>query len=214
MTEMRSLEQVEQSYRRRGYGAESIGFGERPGIVVIDFQRLNTDPKYPLGGAPLVESAVQQTSKLLNSARHAQLPVAVCYMAYHGKHDTPFTKIQSSQEILREGHGCTELDPRIYDAEQDLLVRKPGGSIFFQTPVIPFFIRQRVDTVVITGCNTSGCVRASIIDAWQYGYRTIVPEDCVGDIEAEPHRSNLMDVGMRYADVVTSAEVIQYFEGL
>jgi maleamate amidohydrolase len=210
--------QISQSYQSRGYGTHPVGFGECPGIVVIDFQRANVDPSYALGGAPLVERAVNNTQRVLQVARRYNVPVAVCYMAWkgpeHGPDDTPYTKIAIGREDFRHGHPCTEVDERVYQPGYDLLVCKPGISIFFQTPVLPFFIRQRVDTVIITGCNTSGCVRGTIIDAFQHGYRTIVPEDCVGDIEEEPHRRNLADIGRRYADVSSSDDVITYIEGL
>lgn len=211
-------QEIARSYRSRGYGAHPVGFGQQPGIVVIDFQRANVDPDFALGGAPLVERAVVNTQRLLSVARPLNVPVAVCYMAWKGPEkgpdDSPYTKIAIGREDFRHGHPCTEVDKRVYDPNYDLLVCKPGISIFFQTPVLSFFIRQRVDTVIITGCNTSGCVRGTIIDAFQHGYRTIVPEDCVGDIEEEPHRRNLDDVERRYADVVTSADVIAYLEKL
>jgi len=94
------------------------------------------------------------------------------------------------------------------------VVMKGGPSIFFNTPVAPFLIKHGVDTVIVTGCITSGCVRASVIDAFSLGFRTIVPEDCVGDHEDEPHQSNLRDVERRYADVVDAATVIDTFESL
>jgi len=112
------------------------------------------------------------------------------------------------------GHPATELDAAIYDSDYDVVVCKTGPSIFFQTPVVPFFIKERVDTVIVTGCITSGCVRASTIDSFQFGFRTIVPEDCVGDHEQQPHNDNLRDVGRRYADISSADEVLDYFEDL
>ncbi len=79
---------------------------------------------------------------------------------------------------------------------------KSAPSIFFLTPLVNILTKNRVDTVIVCGCTTSGCVRASIIDSFSYGYRTIVPEECVGDMEEGPHRDNLRDVGRRYADVM------------
>ena len=89
---------------------------------------------------------------------------------------------------------------------------KHGPSIFFQTPVVPYFIKEGVQTVIITGCTTSGCVRASTIDSFSWGFRTIVPEDCVGDHEDGPHNDNLRDVGRRYADISTADKVIAYIQ--
>jgi maleamate amidohydrolase len=201
-------------YATRGYGAHQIGFGERPGVLVIDLQLSHTDPTYPLGGAPLVERAVQNTARLLAVARRARVPVAACYTAYKSVDDMPHWKITAVREQYLHGHPSVALDRRIYDPDYDVVVCKTGPSMMFQTPVVPFFIRQRVDTVILTGCNTSGCIRATAIDSFQHGYRTVVPEDCVGDIEEGPHRDNLRDVGRRYVDVVTSADVIAYLESL
>jgi maleamate amidohydrolase len=87
-------------------------------------------------------------------------------------------------------------------------VTKKGPSIFFNTGVNDYFTKERVDTVIVTGCNTSGCIRATAIDSFSYRYRTIVPEDCVGDIEEGPHQDNLRDIGRRYVDVSDLATVI------
>ena len=110
--------------------------------------------------------------------------------------------------------GCPEceIEPRIHDPDYDMTIVKNGPSIFFQTPVITFLTRERVDTVIITGCVTSGCVRASVIDSFQYGFRTIVPEDCVGDHDQRPHQDNLRDVERRYADVTDADRVIGQIE--
>jgi maleamate amidohydrolase len=205
---------MEDAYRKLGYESMPIGFGSRPGIVVIDFQTGFTDPRHPLGGRPLVMRALENTATLLPIARRHGVPIASCYTAYKGRRDMPYWKIVPVVQEFIIGHPCTALDPRIHDPEYDLAVRKTGPSIFFRTPVVTFFVKERVDTVIITGCNTSGCVRASIIDSFQHGFRTIVPEDCVGDMDDGPHRDNLRDVGRRYADISSLAEVIQYIEQL
>ena len=96
----------------------------------------------------------------------------------------------------------------------DVTFTKSAPSIFFQTPLMLFLTKQRVDTVIVTGCTTSGCVRASINDSFSYGFRTIVPEQCCGDQELQPHKDNLRDVGRRYADVLDVDEVIGYIDGL
>jgi maleamate amidohydrolase len=91
-------------------------------------------------------------------------------------------------------------------------LRKGAPSIFFNTPAAAYFAKNRVDTMIVTGCITSGCVRASIVDSFSLGFRTIVPEDCVGDHEPEPHQDNLRDVERRYADVCTADDVIRQIE--
>lgn len=199
-------------FTQRSYGTRPIGFGQKPGIVVVDFQTAFTDPQYPLGGAPLIMRGVDNTARLLEVARRAGVPVASCYTAYHSERDMPYWKVGAVHEQFLHGHPCTQMEPRIHDAKYDVVVCKSGPSIFFQTPVVPYFVKERVDTVIVTGCVTSGCIRASTIDSFQWGFRTIVPEDCVGDHEEGPHRDNLRDVSRRYADISSADQVIEYIE--
>ena len=199
------------SYAERGYGVRQVGFGEKPGIVVVDFQLAFTDPSFPTGGAPLVRRAVENTARLLAVARRAGVPVASCYMCYHSERDAPHWKVDGIAELV-EGHPGTQLDPAIADSSYDYVLRKGAPSIFFNTPAAAFFGKNRVDTMIVTGCITSGCVRASIVDSFSLGYRTIVPEDCVGDHEDTPHRDNLRDVERRYADISSADEVIRRIE--
>jgi maleamate amidohydrolase len=199
-------------YSKRSYGEIPVGFGRQPGIVVVDFQLGFTDPQYPLGGAPLVMRAVENTAKLLEAARRYHVPVAVCNTAYMNEREMPYWKITAVRETFRHDHPSTALDPRIYDPDYDLAVCKKGPSIFFNTGVSDYFTKERVDTVIVTGCNTSGCIRATSIDSFSYRYRTIVPEDCVGDIEEGPHRDNLRDLGRRYVDVTDLSTVLAWLD--
>jgi maleamate amidohydrolase len=199
-------------YQNRSYGEIPVGFGEKPGIVVVDFQTTFTDPRYPLGGAPLVMRAVENTAKLLAVARRYDVPVASCYTAYMNEREMPYWKITAVRDTFREDHPSSALDPRIHDPSYDLTVCKKAPSIFFETGVSAYFVKERVDTVIVTGCNTSGCIRATAIDSFSYRFRTIVPEDCVGDIEEQPHKDNLRDIGRRYVDVVDLAFCTDYLE--
>lgn len=200
------------TFTERTYGSVAVGRGRRPAIVVVDYQLAFTDAANPLGGAPLVERGVRNTSRLLEVARRTGAPVACCHTAYLDEREMPHWKVAAVREQFRNDHPGSRLDPRIYDERYDLAVRKTGPSIFFFTPVVPYFIKQGVDTVIVTGCVTSGCVRASVIDSFQFGFRTIVPEDCVGDYEEQPHKDNLRDIERRYADITTSDDAIQYLE--
>lgn len=200
-----------KSYEQRSYGDRLVGYGEKPGIVVVDFQLAFTDPSYAMGGAPLIRRAVENTAQLLKVARRVGAPVASCYMAYGNEREVPYWKVGACRELFA-GHPGTALDPAIYDPDYDLVVMKGGPSIFFKTAVADYFIKERVDTVIVTGCITSGCVRASVIDSFSHRFRTIIPEDCVGDHDEEPHQANLRDVDRRYADVTDSASVIEYLE--
>ena len=199
-------------YEERSYNSGEIGFGENPGILVVDYMTAFTDSQYPLGGAPLIERGVQNTARLLDVARRAGVPIANCWTSYKSEREMPHWKVKAVREQFIHGAPGTELDPRIYDETYDMGVCKSAPSILFETPVASFFAKERVDTVIMTGCVTSGCIRASTIDSFSHGYRTIVPEDCVGDHDEGPHKDNLRDVGRRYADISDADTVIEYIE--
>ena len=168
---------MSDDYARRSYGEIPVGTGEKPGIVVVDFQLGFTDAQYPLGGAPLVMRAVENTEKLLKVARRHGVPVAVCNTAYLNEREMPYWKITAVRETFLHSHPSTKLDPRIYEPSYDLQVTKKGPSIFFETGVANYFTKERVDTVIVTGCNTSGCIRGTALDSFSLRYRTLVPED-------------------------------------
>ena len=199
-------------YTNRSYGEIPVGTGSKPGIVVVDFQKGFTEAQYPLGGAPLVLRALENTARLLKVARAYGVPVASCNTAYMNEREMPYWKITAVRETFLHDHPSAAIDPRIHDPAYDLTVCKKGPSIFFNTGVSDYFAKERVDTVIVTGCNTSGCIRATAIDAFSHRYRTLVPEDCVGDIEEQPHRDNLRDIGRRYVDVVDLDRVLAYLE--
>jgi len=199
-------------YINRSYGEIEVGFGKKPGIVVVDFMLAFTDPQYPLGGAPLVMRALENTARVLKVARKYGIPIANCNTAYMNEREMPYWKITAVRKTFLHDHPSAPLDPRIYDPDYDLFVCKKGPSIFFNTGVSDYFNKERVDTVIVTGCNTSGCIRATSIDSFSYRYRTIVPEDCVGDIEEQPHRDNLRDLGRRYVDISDADTVIAYLD--
>ncbi len=202
-------------YDSAGYGAgKRVGFGEKAGIVVVDLQTGFTDPAFPLGRHQMVHSAVANTAVLLKAARATGAPVANIYTAYSSERDAPYWKIETVVKDFHHGKPGTELDPRIYDKEYDAIFCKTGPSVFFQTAVVQYLIKERVDTVFVVGCMTSGCIRASVIDAFSYGFRVMVPEPCCGDVDEGPHKDNLRDVGRRYADILTLDESLAYFKGL
>ncbi|KXV01894.1 hypothetical protein CR51_20835 [Caballeronia megalochromosomata] len=195
-----------------GYGENPVGFGSTPAVLVVDFQRAFTDPGMPAGKSPHIHAAVERTVPLLAAARKAGVLVASCYTAWSNERGMIPWKTTAVRTGMFYGDPATEMDPRVHDRSYDVNLVKAGPSIFFGTPLSSILQRNGVDTVVITGCTTSGCVRASIIDAFSHGFRTIVAADCCGDMEAGPHEANLLDVGRRYADIVDSQTCIARFE--
>ncbi len=196
-------------YQERSYGEIEVGFGDRIGILVVDFQLGFTDSRFRLGGGAHIQRAVENTARLLETARACNVPVANSYVAYGNDAECPHWKVSAVKTDLRRGKEAVQLDPRIADHSYDYVIEKWGASAFFMTPLSSYFTCHRVDTVAVTGCVTSGCVRASVVDAFQFGFRTLLVEDCCGDQEEGPHNDTLRDVGRRYADIVQSEEVIE-----
>jgi maleamate amidohydrolase len=198
-------------YEERGYGSRPVGFGAKIGVVVVDFQRGFIDPSFPMGGAPMVDLAVRQTVPVIEAAKRAGLPVIACVNGYDSPRAAPHWKIGPVFDLLR-GTPSVELDPRIAAAGPDVLLMKSAPSIFFATPAAAILTKQRVDTVIVTGCITSGCIRASVIDAFSLGFRVMVPHDCVGDHDEVAHAQNLKDIERCYADVIDGATAIAAIE--
>ena len=197
-------------YQTKSYGELPIGFGERLAVLVVDFQKGFIDPRFQMGGGPMIEAAVENTVRLLEVARARGVPVANCYVAYPGPEHAPYWKVGAVTRDLVRGSEAVELDPRIVDERHDYVFEKYGASAFFQSPLASWLVKHRVDTVAVTGCVTSGCVRASAVDSFQYGFRTMLVDDCCSDQDEGPHRDTLRDVGRRYADVVSCDDVIAW----
>lgn len=189
-----------------GYATGEVGFGTKAAVLVVDWQLAFTDPRFALGGLPRLHTARDNTAALLAVARRHALPIAACYTAYCSQKDMPLWKVDAVRKEFFYGHECTQMDPLIHHPD-DFTYCKNAPSMFFQTPLITFLVKQNIDTVIVTGCTTSGCVRATIVDAFSYGFRVQVAADCCGDAEEEPHEDTLRDVGRRYADVRQRAEI-------
>jgi len=195
-------------YKNATYGELSIGLGKKAAVLVVDFQLGFTDPQYTLGKSEHIHKAVDKTSSLLDFSRKINLPIASCRVGWGSKKDMGYWKIGSLYKGWFYNDPQTKMDERVYDEDYDFNFWKHAPSIFFGTPLANFLNKQCIDTVIITGCTTSGCVRASVNVAFSYGYRVIIPEDCCGDMDEGPHKENLKDVGRRYADVMKSEQLI------
>jgi len=205
--------ELKQFYRRRGFGRQ-LGFGESPAIVVIDFIRAFTDPSYDVGSD--FHEEVAATSRLLQCARPINIDVIFTTTAYHeGEREARFfhDKVPALRD-LRLGSPAVEVDPRLSPLPTETLLVKKFASAFFGTALHSQLAAGRIDTLLITGCTTSGCVRATAVDALQYGFRPIVIRDCVGDRAEAPHEANLFDIESKYGDVVGLDEALSYLRNL
>lgn len=206
-----SIQETMRDYKSKGF-AERSGFGDSPCLLVVDFINGFTDPGTPLGGDFSKELAV--TNRLLEPARRAGIPVVYTTIAYepHFRDGGLFIKKVPSLRILVRGSRLCNVDDRIKPRSGELVVEKKFASAFFGTELAAYLRAKGVDTVVMTGCTTSGCIRASAIDSLQYGFHTVVVGDGVGDRAQGPHEANLLDIDAKYGDVVTSQEALAYLE--
>ena len=200
-------------YERKGFSARS-GYGTRPALLVVDFINGFTDPGTGLGGDYGAELAV--TAKLLDEFRARALPVWFTTVAYepHLRDGGHFVAKVPALSILVRGSEWVKVDERIRPRPSERVVLKKYASAFFDTRLEMELQGLGVDTVVIVGCTTSGCIRASAIDSMQNGFHTVVVRDAVGDRAQTPHEVNLFDIDAKYGDVVSSRDVLEYLRGL
>ena len=208
-----SLENVRQTYQKSGIGGR-VGFGGRPALLIVDFQRGFTDPTSVVGGD--VSQPIQATQTLLEIARRLALPIAYTAVGFDASRKDGATWLlkMPGLSILVEGSPWCKIDARVEPQAGEPVWVKRAASAFFGTPILPFLTAARVDTLIVTGCVTSGCIRATTVDAVSYGYRTIVPRECVGDRAELPHLSNLFDIDSKYADVEPLSSVLDYLARL
>ena len=193
---------TEDIYRQQGFGHTS-GLGERCGLLMVDFVQSFVDPQQ-LGG-PAIQAAVHATVPLLKAFRNWRLPIAhtrVVFDAQGADINLFATRVKALQSLTEEAPG-SQIVPALSPNSDEWVIRKQGASAFFNTALADWLRFQRVDTLVVTGCTTSGCVRATVVDSIQHNFRTVVVSDCVGDRAPEPHEANLFDMRQKYADIMT-----------
>jgi maleamate amidohydrolase len=193
-------------YARSGIG-HRVGFGDRPALIVVDLQNGFTDPACPVGGD--LDEVVAATASLLHEARELRLPVVFTAVGFTPAESDASTWLRKMPGLaaLQEGTAWCEIDERVGPIEGEPVYVKRASSAFFGTPLMAFLSSRHIDTVVVAGCVTSGCVRATTIDAISFGLHAIVPEECVGDRAETPHATNLFDIDAKYADVIPLSEV-------
>lgn len=209
----RSPEEILRQYGERGLRAP-VGFGRRPAVLVIDFIIGFTEESSPLAGD--FEAELGATSELLEAARRKPIPVFFTTTAYAADFSDGglFVVKVPALRRLERGSRWVELDPRLGRRSGEQVIEKQYASAFFGTSLAQTLTALRVDTLLIAGCTTSGCVRATVVDAIQHGFRAIVPRQCVGDRAPEPHTANLIDIDAKYGDVVELDEVLRVLEAL
>ena len=176
-------------------------------MVVVDFVLGFTDPAHFGGGN--INAAIAETVHLLDLARATGWAVAHTRVVYadDGSDCGAFVRKVPPLATLTETNPLSQIVPEVAPLPGELIVRKRQASAFFETGLAGWLALRRVDTVLVAGCTTSGCVRATVVDACSHNFRTIVVTDCVGDRAIAPHVANLFDMGQKYADLMTLAEL-------
>jgi maleamate amidohydrolase len=209
---LRSGDSAQAAYERAGFTG-GFELGTRPAVLVVDFCRGFTDPACPLGSDATAE--IGRTRAVLDSARGVGALVVFTTIAYdEGALGTTWLRKVPTLGELTAGSAWVDIDPRLGRIDTEPLISKTGASAFFGTPLAALLVSHRVDSVLVLGATTSGCVRASVVDAVQHGFATFVVTDCCSDRAAGPHEANLFDMTAKYADALTAQEVVTYLERL
>jgi nicotinamidase-related amidase len=196
-----------------GFGARQ-GAGERPALVVVDLVNGFTDPESPLWCD--ADTAVAATAQLLEAARASGAAIAFTTVEYDeagARVARAFLAKVPALRTLAPGTHWPAVDARIAPRAGEPVLAKLFASAFFGTPLAAMLAAHGADTVVVTGASTSGCVRATAVDALQHGYRVVVPREAVADRQPGPHEAALFDIDAKYGDVVSVDEAEALLRG-
>jgi maleamate amidohydrolase len=210
-------EEEQRAYNAAGFGRSS-GIGTRPALLIIDVQyrTIGTSPKpfwesiqeFPTSCGDIGWNAMRNIQLLLAEFRRNGWPVLYPHVAPKNKSTDSGRLAQKVPAIMNISAKGYEFPPEIAPREGDVLLPKKHPSAFFGTPLTSHLIDLGADTLVVTGCTTSGCVRGSVVDGFALNFRAVVPHDAVYDRSATSHAVNLFDMASKYADVASTAEVL------
>lgn len=196
-------------YRRAGFG-QRLERGTRPAVVVVDLTNGFTDARLPTGAH--LDEVVAHTRALVDAGREAAVPVVFTTIAFDKGRvaSSAWLRKATGMAALLEGSALVAVDRRLGMRADETLVTKHGASAFFGTDLAAILNAQSVDTVLVAGATTSGCVRATVVDAVQSGFTVLVPRECVGDRASGPHEANLFDIDEKYGDVISVDDAVEY----
>lgn len=206
-----AMQSIDEYYKQQGIFQDEFGFGKKPAIVVVDFANGWTDAAYAAGSKRL-DAPVEATRQLLEVARPLGVPIIYTTSPWRPQcGDQPFKSAADVSVGFREWdeHAC-QIDARLTPQPEDYVIEKESASAFSGTHLCGYLIEQEVDTVLITGCSTSACIRATATDAKSLRLRPVIIRECVGDRVAAAHVFTLFDMQARFADVRSLDEVSSY----
>ena len=202
-------DELHADYREAGF-AKRLGFGSAPALIVVDFCNAYLEQDSPLYAG--VEDALASTERVLAAARAAGIPVVFTEVQYEpGGADGGvfFRKVDALQSFVR-GNPLADLPASLIPADGEIMVTKQYASAFFGTSLASTLTALGVDSLIVTGVSTSGCVRATAVDACQHGFIPLVVREAVGDRSTQVHEANLFDLDAKYADVVSEDAIVAY----
>ena len=200
-------------YQRAGFGHPVVR-GTRPALIVVDLSCGFSRPEYPTGAD--LTAQVEGSARMIEAMRGKGRPVFATTIAFQPNlRDAGAwrAKFPGAETLVEDSPG-TELDPRLGLRAEDTVIVKKAPSAFFGTSLAAMLAAERVDTTIVCGATTSGCVRASVVDSVSSGFQTLVVRDCVGDRAQGPHEANLFDMAAKYADVISLDEALEYVASL
>jgi len=211
--------QIKNFCRERHYGGR-CGFGKAPAIIVIDFSLAWTDKtgESPMGAN--MDEPIANTLKILHLARKMKPkpPIIFTCISYNATFSdvspVKLLKVPTLKEVAVEGSKWDKLDPRLERQADETLIRKKKSSSFWGTPLTEILVGNGVDTLIITGCSTDACVRCTAIDSLDLGLHTIIPYEAVGSRDPEQAAYALLDMDLRFGDVISTQDVLDYLKGL
>ena len=204
-------DELAESYKGAFDG--SLGFGRAPALILIDFVDAYFVKDSPLYAG--VEDALSSALRVRDAARKAGVPVIYTNVVYQtGADGGAFFRKVPALEVFMAGNPLGGWPDGLQPAAGELVISKQYASAFFGTSLASTLTANGIDTLIMTGVTTSGCIRATCIDSISHGFNSIVVADAVGDRHEEPHKANLFDMNAKYADVVDEATTISYLKGL
>jgi maleamate amidohydrolase len=209
-----AIQSVEDYYNEHGIFLKRFGFGKTPALVIVDMAYGWTDPAYA-GGSARLDEAVESIRRLLPICRAKNVPVVYTTSPFReGQEDPNATRPEVADKFRPWDRRACEIDERLAPEAGELVIIKENASAFFGTHLAPYLIERGVDTVIVTGCSTSACVRATATDAKAYRFKPIIPRQCVQDRAPAAHQWNLFDINAKFGDVVEVGEVLDYLNDL
>ncbi len=209
------MSELTSDYDKAGFNG-SLPFGKKPALLIVDVCRAYVDPDCPLYAGPSARTALANNIRLREAAHARGIPVvftAVEYLPDGVDGGLFFRKVPALRHFVK-GHEMAEFLPELTPEDADILVTKQYPSAFFGTSLAPLLTSIGVDSVLITGYSTSGCVRASTLDALCHGFVPFVVEDACADRAEGPHTSNLFDMQAKYAEVLTTDDALGLLSGV